>query len=75
MSRVIHARLDDETEALRVELKHSTGWADSEIVRIGIKTLASLVVPTEQRISGLGEFDSGMTDLGSNKEHLEGFGR
>lgn len=75
MSRVIHARLDDETEALRLALKRSTGWADSEIVRTGIKTLASLVVPVEQRISGLGEFDSGITGLGSNKKHLEGFGR
>ena len=36
MSRVIHARLDDETEALRLALKQSTGWADSEIVRTGI---------------------------------------
>ena len=75
MSRVIHARLDDETEALRLALKRSTGWADSEIVRTGIKTLASLVVPVEQRISGLGEFDSGITGLGSNKKHLVGFGR
>ena len=75
MSRVIHARLDDETEALRLELKHRTGWADSEIVRAGIKALASLMVPAEQRIVGLGEFESGVADLGSNKEHLEGFGR
>jgi len=75
MSRVIHARLDDETDALRLALKQSTGWADSEIVRAGIKTLASLVVPVEQRIIGLGEFESGIADLGSNKEHLEGFGR
>ena len=75
MSRVIHARLDDETEALRLALKQSTGWADSEIVRAGIKTLASLVVPAEQRIIGLGEFDSGVADLGSDKKHLGGFGR
>jgi hypothetical protein len=29
-----------------------------------------LVVSADQRIVGLGEFDSGMTDLGSNKKHL-----
>lgn len=27
-----------------------------------------------QRIIGLGEFASGIDDLGSNKEHLDGFG-
>ena len=75
MSRVIHARLDDKTEALRPALKQSIGWADSEFVCAGIKTLASPVMPAEQRIIGLGELDSGIADLGSNKKHLEGFGR
>lgn len=75
MSRVIHARLDNETELLRRELRQRTGWADSEIVRAGIKSLASLMLPAEQRIVGIGEFESGQADLGSNKAHLEGFGR
>jgi hypothetical protein len=27
------------------------------------------------KITGLGQFDSGISDLGSNKKHLEGFGK
>jgi hypothetical protein len=27
------------------------------------------------RIVGLGQFDSGVVDLGSDKKHLEGFGK
>jgi hypothetical protein len=28
-----------------------------------------------KKVIGMGEFDSGITDLGSNKAHLEGYGR
>jgi hypothetical protein len=31
--------------------------------------------PTPRQIRGLGQFDSGCTDLGSNKAHLAEFGR
>ena len=27
------------------------------------------------KITGMGQFDSGIPDLGSNKKHLEGFGK
>jgi hypothetical protein len=27
-----------------------------------------------QKVIGIGRFDSGVSDLGSNKKHLEGFG-
>lgn len=74
MPPIIHARLDEETEALRQRLKQQTGWADSEIVRAGIKSLATTVMPAGQRIVGIGEFCSGIPDLGSNKQHLRGFG-
>ena len=33
MSSSIHARLDEETEAIREQLKKLEGWTDSEIVR------------------------------------------
>lgn len=60
----------------RLQRRH--GWSDSEIVRIGIRALGDsdlLSGERAQRIVGLGEFSSGIDDLGSNEEHLKGFGR
>ena len=76
MASVIHARLDEDTDSLRAELQKQLGWNDSQIVREGIKSLAALVRPGGKRkIIGLGRFQSGIRDLGSNKKHLRGFGR
>ncbi len=76
MSRVIHARLDVDTDSLRNELQKQLGWSDSQIVREGIKALAALTrTSTNRKIVGLGRFKSGVSDLGSNKRHLEGFGK
>lgn len=76
MSRVIHARLDEEAEAVREKLARRLGWNDSQIVREGIKALAGRILPERKRtIVGLGQFRSGISDLGSSKKHLEGFGR
>ena len=75
MSRVIHARLDDETEVVRSELTRRLGWSDSRIVREGVKSLAVLLVPKrKRRIVSLGKFKSGVPDLGSNKRHIEWVG-
>jgi hypothetical protein len=72
----IHARLDDDTDSLRNELHRQLGWSDSQIVREGIKSLAALVRKRSKRkIVGLGQFKSGISDLGSNKKHLQGFGK
>ncbi len=76
MARIIHARLDAQTEKILVELERRLGWNDSQIVREGIKALNSLLPPRGRRkIVGLGRFRSGKPDLGSNDKHLEGFGR
>jgi hypothetical protein len=76
MSGVIHARLDSDTDAIRSELQKRLGWSDSEIVREGIKALSALVRSSGKRkIVGLGRFESGIADLGSNKKHLAGFGK
>jgi len=76
MSRVIHARLDEDSETVRRELARRLGWNDSQIVREGIKSLAGRVLPSRKRtIVGMGKFRSGIADLGSSKRHLEGFGR
>ena len=76
MPRIIHARLDSRTEKLLLDLERRLGWNDSKIIREGIKVLDSLLVSRgPRRIHGLGRFRSGIPDLGSNKAHLEGFGR
>jgi ppGpp synthetase/RelA/SpoT-type nucleotidyltranferase len=76
MASVIHARLDDDTDALRNDLQSQLGWSDSQIVREGIKSLSSLVQKAGKRkIVGLGKFKSDVSDLGSNKKHLKGFGK
>lgn len=76
MSRIIHARLDEETEKMLQVLQRRLGWTDSRVVREGIKSLNGLVVRrTRQRIRGIGKFRSGIADLGSNKKHLQGFGQ
>lgn len=76
MSRIIHARLDVQTERVLREIERRLGWNDSQVVREGIKALNVLLVPRRSRqIVGLGRFRSGVKDLGSNKGHLKGFGR
>lgn len=76
MAASIHARLDDDTAALRDELKRSEGWTDSEIVRRAIKLLAAATPPTKRRkFAGAGKYHSGIPDLATNKAHMEGFGK
>jgi hypothetical protein len=75
MPRVIHARLDAETERMLRRLERCFGWSESQIVREGIKLLHTLTGRGRKRIVGLGRFSSGIPDLGSNKTHLEEFGR
>jgi hypothetical protein len=76
MSRIIHARIDSETEKLLRQLQRRLGWNDSQVVREGIKSLRPLLGPPGARsIIGLGKFRSGIPDLGSNEAHLKGFGQ
>lgn len=75
MSRMIHARLDAETERMLRRLEQRLGWTDSQVVREGIKVLNGLTARGRRRVMGLGRFCSGIPDLGSNKNHLKGFGR
>jgi hypothetical protein len=75
MPRIIHARIDAETEKLFTELQRRMGWNDSKLVREGIKALNVLLVPRRPRkIFGLGRFSSGVPDLALNPKHREGFG-
>lgn len=76
MARVVQARLDDDTDKMLDDLRRRTRLSDSELVRRAIRSLA-VVSPSGggPRVVGVGRFESGLADLGSNKKHLRGFGR
>jgi hypothetical protein len=75
MSRIVHARIDRETERILNALKLQLGWTNSKAIREGIKALDGLVLRGKaRRVVGLGRFCSGLRDLGSNKQRLRGFG-
>jgi hypothetical protein len=73
---IVHARLDADTRRLLMRLRRRTHLGDSELVRRAIRALAREELgSTKPRVVKLGAFRSGVTDLASNPEHLEGFGR
>ena len=75
MAALIHARLDENTERQLARLRKATGLTDSALVRRGLQALATMPVRGSRTIVGLGAFESGKRDLGSNRAHLRGFGR
>lgn len=76
MGSTIQARLDDESRKTLAKLVKQLGWSPSRVVREGLRLLAACQLRNGRRtIIGMGKFDSGIHDLGSNKEHLKGFGR
>jgi hypothetical protein len=75
MGSLIQARLDDECQKIMRQLLRKTGWTPSQIVREGLRLLASCQAGNGRRtITGQGKFSSGVGDLSSNKKHLQGFG-
>jgi hypothetical protein len=76
MSRVVQARLDEETESILDELQQRLGWSSSKLVREGIKLL-SAVTPRrgKRRFAGAGKYHSGLSDLATNPKHFDDFGR
>jgi Arc/MetJ-type ribon-helix-helix transcriptional regulator len=75
MAKIVHARLNAESEELLSKLERSLGLNQSEVIREALKSLASQTSKKrKRRIIGLGEFRSGIPDLSTNKKHLEGFG-
>jgi hypothetical protein len=76
MRPVIQARLDQRSRKRLAILVRELGWTPSQVVREGLRVLeASYLRRKKKGIIGLGKFNSGITDLGSNKEHLRDFGR
>lgn len=76
MSRVAHIRLDPPSEAILERLTRTTGRSLSELVREGLRLVdAATPSASTPEIVGLGAFESGIPDLGSDKAYLRGFGR
>ena len=76
MGKILHARLDDATTEILRELVVKLESTESQVVREALKHLAAVLPKDRKRkIIGIGEFDSGIRDLGSNKKHLSGFGK
>jgi hypothetical protein len=75
MKATVQARLDAASERQLRQLVRELGWSPSKVVREGLKLLAACHPPRRRKIVGLGKFNSGIPDLATNKEHLEGFGQ
>jgi hypothetical protein len=76
MGFIIQARLDERSRKRLSVLVRELGLTPSEVVREGIRVLETSHVRKKKRaIIGLGKFASGISDLGSNKKHLDGFGK
>ena len=57
-------------------LVRELGWSPSQVVREGLRVLEASYLRRKKRgVIGLGKFSSGVSDLGSNKKRLRGFGR
>jgi len=73
---MVQARLDDQVSRDLADLCKAPGLSPSEVVREAVRRMAATHPrPDRPRIAGLGQFASGISDLGSNKKHLKGFGK
>ena len=76
MTANVQARLDRRSQAALNNLVRRLGWSPSRAVREGLLLLnACYGKSSQKKVIGVGRFASGKSDLGSNKEHLKGFGR
>jgi hypothetical protein len=76
MKTSVQARLDHQSQVRLKRLVERLGWSPSRVVREGLQLLDVYYgKPAGKRFVGIGRFDSGIPDLGSNKKHLEGLGR
>lgn len=72
----VQARLDEEATRDLEHLRRALGLSTSEVVREAVRRMAATHPRAPRpRMAGLGQFASGVPDLGSNKKHLKGFGR
>jgi predicted transcriptional regulator len=75
MKATVQARLDSDSQRQLQRLARELGWSPSRVVREGLRLLAACHAQAPRKIAGMGQFRSGISDLGSNKAHLKDFGR
>ena len=76
MKAVVQARLDPEARQTLDGLVRRLGWNPSRVVRESLLLMGRYhSAAPRKRVIGVGRFDSGLPDLGSNKRHMQGFGR
>jgi Ribbon-helix-helix protein, copG family len=76
MGKIVHVRLDEESLSALEELVAKLGSTESAVIRQALHFLVnSKMKGVKRKIFGLGKFKSSITDLGSNKKHLTGFGK
>jgi len=75
MKTSVQARLDEESQAALELVVRRHGWSTSRAVREGLHLLVRQHSGSAAtKMIGIGIFDSGVTDGGSNKKYLEGLG-
>jgi hypothetical protein len=75
MKASVQARLDEESQAALEVLVRRHGWSTSRAVREGLHLLVRQQSGgAARKMIGVGIFDSGIPDLGSNKKYLESLG-
>ena len=76
MTMTVQARLDEKAEAALLRIARSEGWTTSQVIRECILEGAERrAAKPRPRLIGAGCFDSGVTDLATNKKHMEDFGK
>jgi hypothetical protein len=76
MGSVVQTRLDPETQSLLDRLVAEGGYTASEVLRKGIRLVAAEELPRKRRgLIGAGMFDSGISDLATNKKYMADFGK
>lgn len=76
MGTTVQARFDIKAQAALKRLIRSNGWTTSQALRECVLRVDEqrLAAPAVRRLIGIGRFDSGVSDLATNKEHLKDFG-
>lgn len=76
MSMSVQARLDEETQAALENVMRRLGLSASEVVREGIRLVEKRHAPLPRRkLIGVGNYDSGVSGLATNKKYMEDFGK
>jgi len=79
MKTYVHARLSARDRAMLDELRDATGHSESALLRRGLQMVARAERRRRSALSlagrSAGKFKTGPSDLSTNADHFDGFGR